>query len=375
MKKLLFSMLALVLIIVLSGCEALQSGQAKQAGILGTSLTSNDIFTTSVECAASNDAEKAAQTFGGDATAWKKTSSGWTYARPNQNTTLTAPKFGILRVDENRIPASTQIVTDHAQFFCFDSKADQTPTPAPKATFTSGKMDGQQTPIPSTSPIPSKGGILQTPEPQPQPGKGGPITSDISCPTTGEIKGMLSLDVVREGTEFCGFEWRGIPFSSKVNVPGGFFATLHLTEKDAKGNDRIVLIDGDKNPDIYEIFAGTFRWKKGYPTGDPARDNYEGLLAKEQNFGRVERPTFNVVPFGSGSQPSAGSSGSGGADPSTALGGTWNFTGGNQWTLTGAATIHGAAGWIIHTPNHPRDPGLPVGQQETTSVATAYKVQ
>lgn len=61
-------------------------------------------------------------------------------------------------------------------------------------------------------------------------------------------------------------------------------------------------------------------------------------------------------------------------DPSKVLGGNWRHAGGNKWTLTAPATIRGAAGWVIHTPQHPGDPGLPAGESENTPVATAYRV-
>jgi len=61
-------------------------------------------------------------------------------------------------------------------------------------------------------------------------------------------------------------------------------------------------------------------------------------------------------------------------DPSSALGGQWQFVSGNQWKLVGGThTIHGSQGWVVHTPRFPGDPGLPPGQTEETNIATAYK--
>ena len=62
-------------------------------------------------------------------------------------------------------------------------------------------------------------------------------------------------------------------------------------------------------------------------------------------------------------------------NPSPFVGGKWEFTGGNGWSLTGGSqTIHGARGWVIHTPGHPDDPGLPAGKAEATDAATAYNL-
>lgn len=60
--------------------------------------------------------------------------------------------------------------------------------------------------------------------------------------------------------------------------------------------------------------------------------------------------------------------------PSQAVGGQWTHSGGVQWGLSGGPyTIHGAQGWVVHTPRYPGgDVGLPVGQSETVTVATAY---
>lgn len=62
-------------------------------------------------------------------------------------------------------------------------------------------------------------------------------------------------------------------------------------------------------------------------------------------------------------------------NPSPFVGGNWTFKGVNQWSLTGGSqSIHGAPGWVVHTPGYPGGNGLPAEASETTDVATAYNV-
>lgn len=105
-------------------------------------------------------------------------------------------------------------------------------------------------------------------------------------PLTREAQDAIGLSVVRVGTEAASWTWRGIPNSAMAVCPdGGWICTLHLV------GDDVMVVEGDGSE--YEILAGTFRFVAAYPRNDAVHDTCE-LLAKEQRFGQIEDPSFQV---------------------------------------------------------------------------------
>lgn len=146
---------------------------------------------------------------------------------------------------------------------------------AKQAAAVPQKDGGVPTPVPTFVPA-------ATPVPQVPPPAAG-------CPTTAETQLKVGQSVVREGVEPCAWEWRSFPAVVTADLPAGYIGTLHLSD------DRIIVTDV---AGTYQVKAGTWRFRAAYPLGDPARDNNCGLLAKEQEFGRKEVPSFNVGPLG-----------------------------------------------------------------------------
>lgn len=99
---------------------------------------------------------------------------------------------------------------------------------------------------------------------------------------------MIGLSVVCLGTEYDAYTWRSVPIKVNATVPDGWIATLHLS------SDKIVVTE---KPGTYEIVAGTFRRKAGYPSSDAVHNACE-LLRKEQAFGASQTPSFTVSPLG-----------------------------------------------------------------------------
>lgn len=104
----------------------------------------------------------------------------------------------------------------------------------------------------------------------------------------GAVQAMIGLNVVCLGTEYDAYTWRSVPVKVNANVPEGWIATLHLS------NGEIVVTE---KQGTYEIVAGTFRRKAGYPSNDAVHNACE-LLRKEQAFGASQRPSFTVSPLG-----------------------------------------------------------------------------
>ena len=104
-------------------------------------------------------------------------------------------------------------------------------------------------------------------------------------PTTGQAKEALGVDVQRLDCEIAAFVWRGAPLSTKIRCAFGYVCTLHLT------NDKIMVVQGDNK--MYSIYAGTFRYVDVYPAEDAVHRPCE-LVEKEQEFGRIEDPSFTV---------------------------------------------------------------------------------
>jgi hypothetical protein len=55
-----------------------------------------------------------------------------------------------------------------------------------------------------------------------------------------------------------------------------------------------------------------------------------------------------------------------------AVGAEFKSAGGNKWEAIGSVTIVGHPAWTVHTNLHTGDPGIKIGEQETTVNATAY---
>lgn len=242
-------------------------------------------------------------------------------------------------------------------------------------------------------------GPQQAPTTGQQQGEGQKIgvnSEGFAGPITSDAKSALGLDVQRLKTEFSAFVFRDPQRqSSSVNCPAGWVCTV--TEPD--GAVKLYQGNGTK----LNATAGTFRFIGAYPLGDAVRGNPPcELLAKEQAFGASENPSFgvsagnfncattSVAPAATvaPAQPTTVSppaqvappvlvakSNCSATNPAGALGGSWTFVKGNQWSLTGGnQTIKGSNGWVVHTPSYSSDPGLPSGSREQTSVATAYNV-
>jgi len=140
---------------------------------------------------------------------------------------------------------------------------------------------------PSESPKPS-----ESAKPSALPASQPPATSQsqLGCAgkDVGAVQGMIGLSVVCLGTEYDAYTWRSVPIKVNATVPDGWIATLHLS------SDKIVVTE---KSGTYEIVAGTFRRKAGYPASD-AVHNACSLLLKEQAFGASQTPSFPVEASG-----------------------------------------------------------------------------
>lgn len=202
-------------------------------------------------------------------------------------------------------------------------------------------------------------------------------------PTTAKAKADLGIDVQRNGSECASWTFRDPTGTTHMSTClEGYTCTYTLPDKSVQ------LFVGDGRSRAAS--AATYRWKAGYPMGDKVNESPPCRLADaEDHWGVKEDPSFRAhagnfsCPASSNSSTQATSSSvnSGGGntpaaavcDPNRdAIGGTWTSQGNNQWSLTGQATVTGNSRYTIHTPGYPGDPGLPVGQSESTAAATAY---
>lgn len=110
----------------------------------------------------------------------------------------------------------------------------------------------------------------------------------VSCPTTGQAKVITGVDVQRLATEACAFVWRAVPKAGMTaNCPEGLICTVTHPDETVKvylGSAALRL----------DMVAATFRVLVGYPRSDAVWTPC-ALLAKEQEFGRVEDPSFTVT--------------------------------------------------------------------------------
>jgi hypothetical protein len=112
------------------------------------------------------------------------------------------------------------------------------------------------------------------------------------------------------------------------------------------------------------VFTDGFRTSGSTSQNQPS-SNSAPSSGNQGNQSQVQAPApapAAPAPAPAAPQPPA-------CDPSV-LGGSWSHVSGNQYA--GSGTITGHSGWIIHTPKHPGDPGLPPGEQETVDMATGY---
>lgn len=105
-----------------------------------------------------------------------------------------------------------------------------------------------------------------------------------NCWTTGEAKSLTGVDVQRIGTEPCAWVWRAVGVgATTAQCPTGALCTFDT------GNGIVV----DMGAGSRTIVAGTWRKVDSYPETDAVHRPCE-LLAKEQQFGRQEDPSFTV---------------------------------------------------------------------------------
>jgi hypothetical protein len=145
---------------------------------------------------------------------------------------------------------------------------------------------GGETPVAPTAVPPtevpiSKGGVPVQPTAV-------PVTPAPVCPIdTQEAQKVLGVNVQKIGTEFCAWVFRcvGPDCPRCVTIPQGWTGTVTTAGR------KIMVFDG--NGQRVCAIAGTFRFKAGYPADDAVHD-INALLAKEQEFGRGENPSFEV---------------------------------------------------------------------------------
>ena len=79
-------------------------------------------------------------------------------------------------------------------------------------------------------------------------------------PSLADTQQMLGVNVVRVGTEFSCFNWRGIPHATDVKLAKGFVFTVHLI------GDKVIVING--NDKTVKALGFTARYVDAYPKGD-----------------------------------------------------------------------------------------------------------
>ncbi len=105
-----------------------------------------------------------------------------------------------------------------------------------------------------------------------------------NCWTTAEAKALTGVDVQRIGTEPCAWVWRAVGVgATSAQCPEGALCTFDT------GNGIYV----DMGAGSRTIVAGTWRKVDSYSQADAVHRPCE-LLAKEQQFGRQEDPSFEV---------------------------------------------------------------------------------
>ncbi len=122
----------------------------------------------------------------------------------------------------------------------------------------------------------------------------GPVVVSGPCPQPREVNNMIGGVVgssVKENSEACLFEFQirppAVP-TGTFKCPEGFFCTIH------KSDNKVVVVVG--HGQSYDKPVGmSIRFRGAYPETDPARNNVCGIVAKENEKGREEDPTFQVT--------------------------------------------------------------------------------
>lgn len=111
--------------------------------------------------------------------------------------------------------------------------------------------------------------------------------TDTECKvlTTADVKELTGVDVQRVDTEPATWTWRAVDLASTpATCPVGFVCTVDLGGK-------VLVYEGRANTGIV---AGTFRHVCEFDPGDAVTKPC-ALLAKEQEFGASETPSFEVA--------------------------------------------------------------------------------
>lgn len=105
---------------------------------------------------------------------------------------------------------------------------------------------------------------------------------DFPGPSIMDAKRMLGVDVVRVGTEYSCFNWRGIPNATEVKLNKEFIFTLHLTD------DRVVVILG--NDKVVKAKGFTARHLASYPASDAVHQPL--ILAEKESHHMMGNVVF-----------------------------------------------------------------------------------
>lgn len=125
-----------------------------------------------------------------------------------------------------------------------------------------------------------------------KPETNGPIkpffTSDKGFPGPSiiEAQNLLHVSVVRVGTEFSTFNWRGVPQNIELFMAKGFIFTVHTMK------DEVVVIVGNDKPTRAKGF--TARYMDAFPQADAVHRPLE-LVQKEQIHLRESNPNAIVT--------------------------------------------------------------------------------
>lgn len=110
------------------------------------------------------------------------------------------------------------------------------------------------------------------------------------CENVGWAQETIGLAVVKLSTENCAFTWNSSPMATgPANCDEGWMCTLHQ-----EGEENAQVFEGENDLRM-RITRGTFRYKPGYPSYDAVHTACN-LLAKEQENGRTQNPSFGVDP-------------------------------------------------------------------------------
>lgn len=277
------------------------------------------------------------------ATAAPTASPQVTAAPTSQATATPAPQ-----VTATASPAATPSATDLLLMQVLEQLKNQPSAPSATATVS-----------PTTAPAPPSTPVVDVPQPA------------ANCWTTAEAKTLTGVDVQRIGTELCAWVWRAVGVgATTAQCPEGALCTFDT------GNGIVV----DMGAGSRSIVAATWRKVDSYPETDAVHRPCE-LLAKEQQFGRQEDPSFTVQAGngldcpGATSAPQTSNS-STSSCPSSAEevadlvggdAGSWNQIESNGWKYIGnEATLTVPPTGLLDHPAGRSTPGQSVSASEAT---------